>query len=206
MKRVFGKKKQSAPAPTLDQASEGLGGRIDGMDKKIADLEGELRVYKDKIKKTKSPAAKKQLQKRALEVLKRKRMYEQQRDTVSGQQFNIDQANFGLESAKASISTVAAMKAANKELKQTIKKDLDIDEVDDLADDMAELMDDFNGECSIAYYASCCSFRIHANTAPTFSRARNQRGSWTKLCHSRGSGRGGLGCRTRHVGRRTGRT
>ena len=156
MKRVFGKKKQSAPAPTLDQASEGLGGRIDGMDKKISDLEGELRVYKDKIKKTKSPAAKKQLQKRALEILKRKRMYEQQRDAVSGQQFNIDQTNFGLESAKASISTVAAMKAANKELKKTIKKDLDIDDVDDLADDMAELMDDFNGESTTI--ASCGVF------------------------------------------------
>ena len=37
-----------------------------------------------------------------------------------------------------------AMKAANKELKRTIKKDLDIDDIDGLADDMAELMDDFN--------------------------------------------------------------
>jgi charged multivesicular body protein 5 len=144
MKRVFGKKKAEAPAPSLDQASKGLGGRMNEMDTKINDLEKELRVYKDKIKNTKSPAAKKQLQKRAMEILKRKRMYEQQRDQVAGQQFNIDQANFGLESAKASVQTVAAMKAANKELKQTIRKDLDIDAVDDIADDMAELMDDFN--------------------------------------------------------------
>ena len=153
MNRVFGKKKVAPPAPSLDEASSGLGGRIDGMDKKIAELENQLRGYKDKIKKTKSPAAKKQLQKRALEILKRKRMYEQQRDAVSGQQFNIDQANFGLESAKASIQTVAAMKAANSELKRTIKKDLDIDAVDDLADDMAELMEDFNGAlqwCNVA--------------------------------------------------------
>lgn len=84
MRRVFGKKKAAAPAPSLDEASSGLGGRLDSMDKKIADLETELRGYKDKIKKTNSPAAKKQLQKRALEVLKRKRMYEQQRDTVAG--------------------------------------------------------------------------------------------------------------------------
>lgn len=144
MKRVFGKKKAEAPAPSLDQASQGLGGRIGSMDSKINDLEKELRVYKDKIKATKSPAAKKQLQKRAMEILKRKRMYEQQRDQIAGQQFNIDQANFGLESAKASVQTVAAMKAASKELKNTIRKDLDLNEVDDLADDMAELMDDFN--------------------------------------------------------------
>lgn len=132
MRRVFGKKKAEAPAPSLDDASKGLGGRMDQMDAKIADLEKELRVYKDKIKQAKSPAAKKQLQKRALEVVKRKRMYEQQRDMVAGQQFNIDQTNFGLESAKANIETVAAMKSANKELKRTIKKDLDIDDIDDL--------------------------------------------------------------------------
>jgi charged multivesicular body protein 5 len=178
MNRVFGKKKSTGPAPSLDEASAGLGNRIEGMDQKIADLEAELKVHKDKIKKATNPAAKKQLQKRALEVLKRKRMYEKQRDTVAGQQFNIDQTNFGLESAKASISTVAAMKAANKELKRTLKKDLDIDDIDDLADDMAELMDDFNGRfflfllllgkvdrrnkgeivCSLTFYIACLFF------------------------------------------------
>jgi charged multivesicular body protein 5 len=145
MNRVFGKKKAPGPPPpSLDDASAGLGGRITTMDSKIEACEKELKVYKDKIKRAKSPAAKKQLQKRALEVLKRKRMYEQQRDAVAGQQFNIDQASFGLESAKASISTVAAMKAANTELKRTLKKDLDIDAVEDMTDDMAELMEDFN--------------------------------------------------------------
>ena len=144
MNRVFGKKKKAAPAPSLDDASSGLGGRVDEMDKKIAGLENELRVFKDKIKKAKSPAAKKTLQKRAMEVLKRKKMYEGQRDMIAGQQFNIDQASFGIESAKANVQTVAAMQAANKELKKTMKNDLDIDAIEDLADDMAELMEDFN--------------------------------------------------------------
>jgi charged multivesicular body protein 5 len=146
MKRVFGKKKVevAAPAPTLDQASTGVGTRISAMDGKIDDLDKELRGYKEKIKKTSNPAAKKQLQKRALDILKRKRMYENQRDAASAQQFNIDQTNFSLESAKASIDTVAAMKAANVQLKKTLRQDLDLNDVDDLADDMAELMDDFN--------------------------------------------------------------
>lgn len=144
MRRVFGKKKAEAPAPSIQDASDGIGGRIGGMDQKIAGLESELRGYKDKMKTTRTPAAKKQLQKRAMEVLKRKRMYEQQRDAMAGQQFNLDQAAFGIESAKASVTTVAAMKAANKELKHTIKNELNIDDVDGLADDMAELMDDFN--------------------------------------------------------------
>ncbi|KAL3918631.1 MAG: hypothetical protein SGARI_007414 [Bacillariaceae sp.] len=114
------------------------------MDKKIAGLELELKGYKDKIKKAKSPAAKKTLQKRAMEVLKRKRMYEGQRDMIAGQQFNIDQATFGIESAKANVQTVAAMKSAGAQLKSTLKNDLDIDAVEDLADDMAEMMEDFN--------------------------------------------------------------
>ena len=73
-----------------------------------------------------------------MDVLKRKRMYETQRDQMAAQQFNIDQASFGIESAKASVQTVAAMKAANTELKQVIRKDLNIDDVDDLADDVSK--------------------------------------------------------------------
>lgn len=144
MNRMFGKKKQAAPAPGLSDTSNGLGGRVDEMDKKIAGLEQELRVFKDKIKKARSPAAKQVVQKRAMEVLKRKKMYENQRDMVAGQQFNIDQASFGIESAKANVQTIAAMKGANQELKRTMKKDLNIDDVEDLADDMAEMMEDFN--------------------------------------------------------------
>lgn len=144
MNRVFGRKKAPPPpAPSLGEASTGVGNQMAGMDAKIAQLDRELKGYREKLKTTKNPGAKKQLQKRAMEVLKRKRMYETQRDQLAGQQFNIDQASFGIESAKASVSTVAAMKAANTELKSVIKNDLKIDDVDDLADDMAELMDEF---------------------------------------------------------------
>lgn len=114
------------------------------MDKKIAAMENELRTYKEKMKKARSPAAKQQIQKRAMEVLKRKKMYENQRDMIAGQQFNIDQASFGIESARANVQTIAAMKGANMEIKKTMKNDLNIDDVEDLADDMAEMMEDFN--------------------------------------------------------------
>eukprot|EP00560_Eucampia_antarctica_P008657 CAMPEP_0197825178 /NCGR_PEP_ID=MMETSP1437-20131217/2306_1 /TAXON_ID=49252 ORGANISM="Eucampia antarctica, Strain CCMP1452" /NCGR_SAMPLE_ID=MMETSP1437 /ASSEMBLY_ACC=CAM_ASM_001096 /LENGTH=225 /DNA_ID=CAMNT_0043425073 /DNA_START=118 /DNA_END=795 /DNA_ORIENTATION=- len=144
MNRVFGKKKAAAPAPSLDDASDGLGKRGEHMDSKIGALEKELKVYKDKMKATKSPAVKKNLQKRAMDVLKRKRMYEQQRDQMMSQQFNIEQASFGIESAKASVQTVAAMSAASQELKRTVRKDLNIDQIEDVNDDMAELMDEFN--------------------------------------------------------------
>jgi len=144
MKRVFGKKKAPGPPPpTLGQASASLGKRTDGIDIKIAALEKDLNGYKKKLK-TANPSAKRTLQKRAMDVLKRKRMYEQQRDTLLGQQFNMDQQSFGIESAKATVESVAAMKAANVELKAALKKDLNIDEVDDLADDMDDLMYEMN--------------------------------------------------------------
>lgn len=147
MKRVFGKSKkktQGPPAPSLGEASETLGKRGEHLDTKIAALDKELNVYKQKLKTANNPATKRNIQKRAMEVLKRKRMYEQQRDTLMGQQFNIDQAAFGIESAKATIDSVAAMKAANVEFKKTLKNDLNIDDVDDLADDLADMMEEMN--------------------------------------------------------------
>lgn len=145
MKRVFGKKKQTnaKPAPTLGEASENLGKRSTHLDSKIAALEKDLNGYKKKLQ-TANPSAKRGLQKRAMDILKRKRMYENQRDMLLGQQFNMDQASFGIESAKATVDSVAAMKAANVELKAALKNDLNIDDVDDLADDMEELMYEMN--------------------------------------------------------------
>jgi len=144
MNRVFGKKKAAKPAPSLDEASAGLGSRAGQLETKISALDKELRGYKEKLRTTKNPGTKKNIQKRAMDVLKRKRMYESQRDQMMGQQFNLDQAAFGIESAKATVESVAAMKGANQQLKQAIQKDLQVDDVDDLADDMAELMEEMN--------------------------------------------------------------
>jgi charged multivesicular body protein 5 len=90
MHRLFGKKKEVPPPPTLADASGGLNARIATLDEKIKGLDNELRVYKTQMAKAKGPA-KANLQKRAVDVLKRKRMYEQQRDQLAGQAFNIDQ-------------------------------------------------------------------------------------------------------------------
>jgi hypothetical protein len=54
----------------------------------------QLGKYRDQLKKLKSGPTRKQVESRAMQVLKQKRMYEKQRDQVSGQVFNIDQAKF----------------------------------------------------------------------------------------------------------------
>mmetsp|Transcript_2262 Transcript_2262/g.5805 ORF Transcript_2262/g.5805 Transcript_2262/m.5805 type:complete len:179 (-) Transcript_2262:120-656(-) len=94
------------------------------------------------MKKTKGPALK-TLRQRAMAVLKRKKMYEQQRDQLAGQAFNIEQTNFTIDSVKDTITTVDAMKAASKTLKTEFKK-VNIDKIDDLQDDLADMMEDMN--------------------------------------------------------------
>jgi len=157
MNRIFGKTKAPPPPPpSLSEASEGIGKRTEHVDAKIAALDKELKGYKDKLKTTRSPAMKQNLQKRAMDVLKRKRMYEGQRDQMMAQQFNMDQASFSIESAKATVETVAAMKAASQDLKKVVQKDLDIDKIQDMTDDMADLMDEFNeiNEAMAANYST----------------------------------------------------
>ena len=143
MKRFFGSKKEEGPpAPTLEQASTGIGGRVTVLDDKIKVLEAELRVHKEKLRTAKGPA-KTTLSKRAMDVLKRKKMYETQRDQLVGQQFNIDQAGFAIDSAKDTVTTISAMKAAGTQLKKQYKE-INIDQIDDITDELADMMEDMN--------------------------------------------------------------
>lgn len=70
-------------------------------------------------------------------------MYETQRDQLANQQFNIEQAGFAIESAKDTVTTVAAMKAANTQLKKQYKE-FNIDEIEDMTDDLADMMEDMS--------------------------------------------------------------
>ena len=65
-----------------------------------------------------------------MDTLKRKKMYEQQRDQMAGQAFNIEQTSFAIDSIKDTQTTVAAMKAASTTLKMESKK-LNIDQIED---------------------------------------------------------------------------
>ena len=82
----------------------------------IKGLDGELIKFKDQLKRAKGPAAE-GIKRRALETLKRKKMYEQQRDQMAGQAFNVEQTAFAIETVKDTQTTVFAMKAAAQALK-----------------------------------------------------------------------------------------
>ena len=71
MHRLFGKAKPKVEAPSLEDTSKGIGSRISDVDKKINDLDNELRKYKVQLKTASGPTAA-NIKKRAMDVLKRK--------------------------------------------------------------------------------------------------------------------------------------
>ena len=139
MHRFIGRKKEKKPAPTLEQGQEKLEKRGDSLDAKIAKLEKELIGYK-KMARAKG-ATKAGLKRRAMQVLKRKKMYEKQRDNLAQQSFNLEQTSFTIDSLKATADTVETMKESAKTLKKQYKA-IKIDKVEDLQDDLADLMFD----------------------------------------------------------------
>ncbi|XP_076955453.1 vacuolar protein sorting-associated protein 60.2-like isoform X2 [Bidens hawaiensis] len=140
MKKVFGIKKDKAPAPTLNEASDRINKRGESVDEKIKRLDGELAKYKEQIKRTRPGPAQEAVKARAMRILKQKRMYEGQRDMLYNQTFNLDQVAFASEGIKDAQQTMSALKTANKELKGMMKT-VKIQEIDNLQDDMMDLME-----------------------------------------------------------------
>lgn len=62
-------------------------------------------------------------------------MYEQQKDQLANQQFNLDQTNFAISTVKDTQTTIAAMSAAAKTLKKEQKK-IKLSEIEDMQDEM----------------------------------------------------------------------
>jgi len=140
MNRFFGKKKDEKPAPTLDEASGSLDKRGGDMDEKIKKLDNELLEIKKKMNMTRSAAAKQTLKKRAVNILKQRKMYEKQREHLYGQQMNVEQAKFMTDSVKDNAQMVSAMKSTKDELKKAYK-DMNINDIENLHDEMSDLMD-----------------------------------------------------------------
>merc|ERR1719389_1537556 len=112
MNRLFGTKKETAPRPTMQDAMGSMEKRGESIDSKITKLDKELQRYTDQMKKMKPGPAKTSVQKRALTILKQKKMYESQKEKTMNQAFNMEQIMFAQDGLKDTIDTVAAMKDA----------------------------------------------------------------------------------------------
>jgi charged multivesicular body protein 5 len=115
------------------------------LDEKLKKLDEQLIKHREAIKRSRPGPAQEAAKRRALNVLKQKRLYENQRDQLYNQQFNVEQTSFMMENVQDSVQTVQAMKAAGKELRTAFKRDeLNISNIDKLQDDMADIMDMHN--------------------------------------------------------------
>ena len=104
-------------------------------------LDAELAKHRDLIRRARPGPSLEAAKRRALTVLKQKRLYESQREQLYNQQFNVEQVSFAAQSAKDTAVQVAAMTHANKDLKAQFKtKAFDIDAIDRMNDEMADLM------------------------------------------------------------------
>lgn len=83
------------------------------------------------------------MQQRALRTLKQKRMYETQLNTLQQQTFNMEQAAMTTENLKNTMTTVDAMRVANKEMKKQYKG-IDIDKIESIHYDMEDLIEQAN--------------------------------------------------------------
>ena len=143
MNRIFGskkKKKEAPPAMSLDEVSAKMDKKSGHIDTKIAQLDKKILVLKKKMKNSRG-AAKQRYKNQALQLLKRRKMYDQQAGIIGQQQFNVDQMSFTMDNIKDTQTVVATMKETAKTMK-TQFEELNIDEVDDLYDDMDDMMMD----------------------------------------------------------------
>jgi len=115
------------------------------LDEKLRKLDEQLIKHREAIRKCRPGPAQEAAKRRALNVLKQKRLYEAQRDQLYNQQYNVEQTAFVMENVQDSVQTVQAMKAASKGLRSAFKRnELNISGIEQLQDDMADLMDMHN--------------------------------------------------------------
>ncbi|CAI7569798.1 unnamed protein product [Penicillium glandicola] len=139
MNRLFGTK-STAPKPTLEGAISNVDTRVSSIDVKLAALNSELSTYQTKIAKMRDGPGKNALRQKALKVLQRRKQYEAQRDQLSQQSWNMEQAGMMQDNLKNVMTTVDAMKTTTKELKKQYGK-VDIDKIEQMQDEMADLME-----------------------------------------------------------------
>mmetsp|Transcript_29559 Transcript_29559/g.66548 ORF Transcript_29559/g.66548 Transcript_29559/m.66548 type:complete len:214 (+) Transcript_29559:64-705(+) len=139
MRRLFGLSKEEPAAPKEAPSLQEASGRID---EQVSSLESKILKTDEEIKSlvaqgSSNPTAKS----KALQAMKRKKMYEQQRDQLLSTQFNVENLAFQQEQAEITAMAVEAMQKGHDALKDQTKQ-MDISSVDKLTDDMAELQDE----------------------------------------------------------------
>jgi charged multivesicular body protein 5 len=141
MNRIFGAQKPKTPKPTLSDAITNVplpslsptnsqtDARIAAIDDKIKKLDKELATYRDRMSKMRDGPGKNALKQRAMKVLQQRKMYEGQRDQLQSSSWSMEQAVMTTENLRNTMTTVDAMKSANKEMRRQYGK-IDVNKIE----------------------------------------------------------------------------
>lgn len=136
LNNLFGKKK----TPTKKNIND----TIISLKSKYEHLEKKEKLMEHKHNKEREQA-KKYLRvknkKKAIECMKRSKLYENNLDKISGMKYNLDNQIISLEQIETSKHIVESIKESNSVMKQEL---IDLDKVEDIKDDMAEHIEDAN--------------------------------------------------------------
>jgi|Transcript_11737 charged multivesicular body protein 5 len=151
MRRIFGGGRSKVPPKSLDEVGTTMDARIDTLDARIAKLDTELRKHRDAIKAmgARGGPALEQAKKRAMNVLKQKKVLEGQRDKITANVMRIDETRYTTSALEDQVEMVQALKIAANTMKKQMKKtkELDPDHVEDIMEDLQdaqERLDDLN--------------------------------------------------------------
>lgn len=133
--RLFGSsKKKTAEGPK--ESIIQMRATLEMLEKKEKHLETKIGAETD-LARANAHAANKNA---ALMALKRRRIYESQRDHVRGARFNLETQILTIENAHINLETLQAMKAGSTAMR-SIHGEMDVDRVDDVMDEVREQMD-----------------------------------------------------------------
>lgn len=126
---------QTCGGPSLEGTSEEISAQVDALEAKIAKAEKDIRQFV--IAGATDPASKQ----RALQAMRRKKVFEEQRQQLIGAQFNVDALADQEEQAKYTLKAVKAMQLGRDKLKKNSEK-MSSNQVDRILDDATELADE----------------------------------------------------------------
>ena len=96
---------EAPPPPSLDEHMKKLNDKVPELDAKIAACDKELLEIKQQMARLR-PAQQGPLKQKALNILKRKKMYDQQRMQMQTRSFNLEQTQFAIDSVKEAVDHV----------------------------------------------------------------------------------------------------
>lgn len=140
MSRFFGSKKDEVPPPSLGDVSTTLGQRIQQLDQKIAHLDNQLLQCRSQMEQAKSAPMKDRVRKRAGQLLRERKMYENQREQLAGSQWNVEQTDFNIQMAKDTTTQMEALRSAQTTMKEQMKA-MNLTDVYAMQDEMEDMFD-----------------------------------------------------------------